>query len=401
MIASESRSLYSYGATRLLDVPFWALHALIPVILYKDLGASPFQIACLVTLKPLLSLFSMYWGHQVGGKPDRLLGNIRLARTLAYIPFFFFPFIDNPWFFVVVYSLYMMLQLGTVPAWMELLNRNVAKEKRERSFALIQAFCYMGGGVLPFLIGGILDGSEQAWRWLFPAAACIGLCADFIQRKIPTITFDKPSPIKIDVKKPWADAYKLLKDRPDFLRYQIGFMVVGAGLMIIQPALPIFFTDVLRLSYTEISVAITFAKGLGYAIASPVWGKRLHRSDVFYFSGSIAIVAALFPVLLFIATTNVMWLYIAYFCYGIAQAGQELIWNMSGPLFARTEDSTPFTTVNLMAIGLRGALVPFLGSAIIAISTSSLPLAIGSGLCFLGGIRLFSYGNKKEIVTDQ
>lgn len=391
--ALSKKSLWSYGLTRMLDVPFWALHALIPVILYKDLGATPFQIACLVTLKPLLSLVSMYWGAQVGGRPDRLVKNIRLARALAYLPFFLFPFVTTPWFFIVAYAGYMMLQLGTVPAWMEILNRNVAKPKREKIFSFIQAFCYMGGGFLPFLIGGLMDHYHEAWRWLFPIAAMIGISSDLIYRSIPVPKADSSAPkgIAHTIKKPWKESFKLLKERTDFTKYQFGFMFVGAGLMMIQPALPIFFTDILKLSYTELSVAITLCKGLGFALASPWFGARLNKSDIFFFSGVIALFAGLFPLLLLSSKIHLVWLYIAYFFYGIAQAGQELTWNMSGPLFAGSEDSAPYTNINLMAIGLRGAIIPFIGSLLLAFSSASMPLIIGASICLIGGLRLYTY----------
>lgn len=396
------KSILTYGLTRVLDTPFWALHALIPIILYKDLGATPFQVGLLVTLKPLLSLLSMYWSSHVGGRPDRLIGNIRLARLLAYLPFFVFPFITTPWFFIFAYATYMMLQVGTVPAWMEILKRNVPKEQREKTFSYIQAFCYMGGGFLPFLIGGLMDNYTQAWRWLFPIAALIGLSSDLIQRKIPIVGTSSSQEIKKiadHLVKPWKEALRILKERPDFRRYQMGFMIVGAGLMVIQPALPVFFTDILKLSYTELSVAITLAKGIGFAIASPWWGRKLTKADIFNMSGAIACFASLFPLLLFFAETHLIWLYLAYFFYGIAQAGQELTWNMSGPIFSRDEDSSLYTSINVMAIGLRGAIIPLLGSFLITAISSSFPLGLGAFLCMAGGVTLYSYGQKSIIKT--
>ncbi len=396
------QSIFTYGLTRVLDVPFWALHALIPVILYKDLGATPFQVGLLVALKPLLSLLSMYWSSHVGNRPDRLMGNIRLARLFAYLPFFVFPFITTPWFFIFAYGTYMMLQVGTVPAWMEILKRNVPKEQREKTFSYIQAFCYMGGGFLPFLIGGLMDSYTEAWRWLFPVAALIGLSSDFIQRKIPkerVVSPEEKKRITDHLAKPWKEAFRILKERPDFTRYQIGFMGVGAGLMVIQPALPVFFTDILKLSYTELSVAITLAKGFGFAIASPWWGKKLNRADIFNLSGAIACFAALFPCLLYFAEMHLVWLYTAYFFYGIAQAGQELAWNMSGPIFSKEEDSSLYTSINVMAIGLRGAVIPLMGSILVTSLSSTFPLGVGSLLCLMGGLTLYSYRQKSIVKT--
>ena len=177
----SSRTLVAYAATRILDTPFWGIYNLIPFILYKDLGASPFQIALLIMLKPLVSFLALYWSSLVRERPDRLLSNILWARSLGYIPFLFMPLVTSPWLLIALHASYMMLSIGSMPAWMEILKMHLSKETREKTFAYTQAFGYLGGGLLPFAIGFLLDGYFQAWRWLFPLAALIGLSAFIFQ----------------------------------------------------------------------------------------------------------------------------------------------------------------------------------------------------------------------------
>lgn len=399
----QNRTLWGYAATRVLDTPFWGIYNLLPFILYKDLGASPFQIALLVMLRPIVSLLSMYWSSQVRGRPDKLVDNILWARGLAYAPFLLVPFIHSPWYFIGIYGFYMMLSVGIVPAWMEILKVNLPKETREKTFAYTQAFGYLGGGIFPFLIGGLLDGYTEAWRWLFPICALVGFSALFFQRRITIESKEiiEPVPFNLSdkIKGPWKEAYNLLKDRVDFRKFQIGFMFVGSGLMVLQPALPLFFVDILKLSYTELAVAVTLCKGVGFALASPWWAKSLNRSDIFPFASLIAAVASLFPFLLILAQTEVLWLWIAYFLYGIAQAGSELCWNMSGPIFSREKDSSLFSSVNVVAIGLRGAIVPAIGSLIIIWGSSTIAMMLGGIVCLLGAALLSRFG--KQVSSQQ
>lgn len=100
-IDNVKRARLAYVSTRVLDTPFWAIYNMLPLILYKDLHATPLQVTAIVTLKPLVSLLSMYWSAAIYQRPDRLLSNILWARGLGYLPFFFFPFIENVWFFVL------------------------------------------------------------------------------------------------------------------------------------------------------------------------------------------------------------------------------------------------------------------------------------------------------------
>lgn len=394
----------AYVATRVLDTPFWGVFNLLTFILYKDLHITPFQLAFMIALKPLVSIFSSYWSTLINQRKDKLKENIVWARIIGYLPFFFFPFVNNSWFFIASFGIYMTLAVGIVPAWMELLRLNVPKIKREKVFSYSQAFGYLGGGLLPFILGGVLDEYSQAWRWMFPAAALVGLSALFFQMRIQVAGEDEPfekksHPITHHLLKPWKNVWNLLRERPDFQRFQIGFMILGGGLMVIQPALPIYFMDVLNLSYTELAISMTLCKGLGFALGSPYWSKTLNEKDIFGYSALVALIAALFPILLLFSGMQVMWLYVAYFIYGFMQSGNELVWNMSGPIFSHHKDSSTYSTTNLIAVGIRGCFIPMIGGLLIAYYQPSLVMFLGLGLCLIASLNLF-YCSKRVLVLE-
>lgn len=386
------RTRTAYVATRVLDTPFWAIYNMLPVIIYKDLDATPFQLAVIIALKPLVSLLSMYWSSSVNSRPDRLISNIVVARILGYLPFFFFPFMSNPWYFIAAFGFYMMLAVGIVPAWMEILKLNIPKQTREKVFSYTQAFGYMGGGLLPFALGFLLDGYFQSWRWLFPLASALALLSFFFQRRliIPHTEPVQTHPQGLFLK-PWKTAWKLLVERPDFRKFQIGSMIVGCGLMIIQPALPIYFVDNLHLTYTEIALAITLCKGIAFAVASPFWSKWMQKVDIYSLSSWIAGLGFLFPACLYLSQWELSWLWCGYFCYGIMQSGNELIWNMSGPMFAGDKDSSSYTSVNLLAVGLRGCIIPFLGSLCCALFGAPTVMFLSGLICVSAVFPLQSY----------
>lgn len=403
------RTRLAYVATRVLDTPFWAVYNMLPVIIYKELHATPFQLAAMIALRPLVSLLSMYWSAAINKRRDRLISNIVLARGLGYVPFFFFPFVNNPWFFILSFGLYIMLAVGIVPAWMELLKLNIPKNNRERVFSYTQAFGYMGGGLLPFALGWLLDGYFQAWRWVFPAAAALALQAYFFQRRILvpplsaiTAASAEESSVPSQQKRltllllaPWKNAWELITRHREFRWFQIGSMIVGSGLMIIQPALPIFLVDALHLSYTELAIALTLSKGIGFGAAAPFWSHWINRMDIFRLSASIAALGCLFPLCLVLAYWHIAWLYFGYLSYGVMQSGNELIWNMSGPLFAKDEeDSSVYTSVNVVAIGLRGCFIPAVGSAICAALGTPIVFLVSTLLCLCatGWLALFQRG---------
>lgn len=398
-----AKTRIAYTWTRILNTPFWALYTLLPFILCKDLQATPWQIACIISLKPIVSLFSLYWSSQIKRQRDRLLSNIVWAEIFGHLPFLFVPWISHPWFFVFASAVYMLFHRGVNPAWMEVLKVNVPEESRKTVFAYGSAFYHVGGAILAIGIGWTLDDYFQAWRWLFPITALCSLAAIVFQINLPIKGAPFPEikekssfSFKEEVIKPWREALGLMKRRPDFSRFQIGFMLGGGGLMLWQPALPQFFFDTLMLNYKELTIAMTLCKSIGYTLALPLWTRMMNRIDIFLFSAAVTAIAALFPLGLMAAQSNVLWLYASYFLYGFMQAGSELSWNLSGPIFSRHEESSLYSGVNVVSIGFRGCFAPPLGSYLCNMTSATTALLMGGGCCLLATWQMYANHQKEE-----
>lgn len=396
----------AYTWTRILNTPFWAIYTLLPFILCKDLQATPWQIAIIISLKPIVSLFALYWSSQIKRRRDRLVSNIVWAGIFSHLPFLFVPWISHPWYFIFASTVYMLFHRGVNPAWMEVLKVNIPEDSRKNVFAYSSAVYHAGGAILAILIGWILDDYFQAWRWLFPLTALFSLAAIFFQVRLPikdvteasetNAIENAPFSFREKLGKPWKEAWELMKTRPDFARFQIGFMLGGGGLMLWQPALPQFFFDILHLNYKELTIAMTLCKSIGYTLALPIWTRMMSRLDIFAFSGAVTAIAALFPLGLMAAQWNLVWLYLAYLLYGFMQAGSELSWNLSGPIFSRNEDSSTYSGVNVVTIGLRGCVSPPLGSFLCNLTNATVVLMMGGGFCLLATLQMYLNRQREE-----
>lgn len=359
--------------TNILNEPLLTLYySFVSVILYRDLHASSFQLAAHTMLKPLVALLSLYWSTAFLRKPQKRISNIILTGTLARIPFFFIPFIDTPWLMIVATSSYMMLSRGGMPAWMEVLKQNLPAEKRNYIFSMSAALGYIEGVLLGIGLGIILDNYSQAWKWLFPVTALIGMAGLIFQSRIkqkPEVEVENAAPTSLPLKEhlltPWKDSIELLKNRKDFRLFQVAFMFAGAGMMVIPPIAPIFFVDYLHLSYVELGVATAVCKGLGFAFASPFWSRYLNRTNIYQTSTLMFFTVCFYPLLMILSLVNPLALYLAYFCYGVAQAGSHLSWNLSGTIFSKNENSQPFSNVNVLTVGIRGMIIPPIGTLLL------------------------------------
>jgi len=393
---NESRATQAFIWTNFLRAPFWAVYGLLMFIMKKDLGATYYQITCLIALKPIVGLLAPYWSALVHKRPDRLRSNLVLANIVAHLPFFFFPIFDHPWFIVFAGSLFLLMKRGIIPAWMEVLKRNLPKGKREKTFSYGSMISYLGGALLPIAFGFMMDKDPGCWRILFPLTSLLSVGGTFFLLRLPS---EKTEPVEksnaFDFKKaivrPWMTTFDLLRKRSDFFRYQLGFMLGGGGLLLMQPALPAYFVDELHLSYRELAIAIATCKGLGFAMTSRVWAGFMNRIGIYQFSGLVTVFGALFPLALFVGKLGVSWVYAAYFVYGIMQAGSELTWHLSGPIFSKNEDSSVYSSANVIMVGLRGIVAPYIGSTICTLMGGPIVgMLTGCIFCVLATIQLFA-----------
>ncbi|MEI6531428.1 MAG: MFS transporter [Chlamydiota bacterium] len=399
MILFKNQTKTVYLWSRLLNTPFWTIYNMLFIILYKELHATPLQITLTIAIKPIASLFSSYWGSLIYRKPNKLITNLVFANILKYAPFLLFPFVTNIWFFIASFGFYMIFVRGTIPAWMEIIKRNIQGKAREHVFAAGSIVDYIGSAVLPIALGWILDDYTGSWRWIFFGAACIGIVSTGLLWTLPVQEAETSVQTSRSVKgallRPWKEAWILLKRRPDFAKFQIAFMIGGSALMMLMTILPMYFVDVLHLSYMEIALAIAVCKAVGFVAASPFWVRLFHKMNLYRFCSWVTLSAALFPLILILGYFNSLALYVAYFIYGIMQAGSELSWNLSGPHFAGDEDSTPYSGTNVLSVGLRGCVAPFIGTLIYD-STNSLMVMIASfALCLLATERLYAFSKIK------
>lgn len=400
---TKTKSIFLWS--RLLNTPFFALFNILYIIIYKELHATPFQIAVMIAIKPIASLISPYWSAHIHARPDRIRANLTWANLLKYLPFLLFPFIQSVWFCVFAFGFYMIFVRGVIPAWMEIFKRNIKGEAKERLCAVGSLIDYIGTGILPLALGWILDDYPGSWRWLFFSTAIVGILSTIAFLFLPTateapVTTTETNPFST-LLKPWKESWMLMKTRPDFRYFQIGFMFGGSALMIIQPSLPSLFVDLLGLSYKEMALAIAFCKTVGFILSSPFWVKNYARANIFRFCSLVTLTAALFPIILYSAVSLPAMLYVAWLSYGVMQAGSELSWNMSGIAFAKNEESSPYSTTNVLTVGLRGCFAPLIGSLLLTYTNSTTILTTAALLAFIATFELALAARRFQVVPSR
>ncbi len=110
----------------------------------------------------------------------------------------------------------------------------------------------------------------------------------------------------------------------------------------------------------------------------------MSRLSVFQVTSLVFICFSFFPIALMLAKISLNFLYAAYILYGLAQSGSHMLWHLSGPIFAKNEDSSKFSGINIVMVGLRGLVAPMLGGLIYTVAGWQVGLGVGTLLCLFG-----------------
>jgi hypothetical protein len=363
-----------YLQNQILGSPIDVLFTLLIFILSKNLNASPFQLMIMACIKPMTSLFAYYASTILHGRSSLIRPYLLVSMTLGILPCFFYPFVESIWFYIASYAIFKIARRTEGPAWIELLKRNRSLEEMGKTISRGTSVNYLIIMLLPPLLALWLG--EHFWKWLFfmlAALQALNVVNVLLAKGAFAKTFDdsaiftclvknpgKKKPFK-ELIEPLKRGMHLLYGHPQFAHYLFLYFLGGAGIVLMQPSLPIYFNQHLDLSYQQLTLAFSFCKGLSFLMSSPLWAKYISQISIYRLNAYMNMLTAFFIGGLLAAYGGVEWLYVAYLCYGAMQGGCELSWNLSGPIFAKANDSTAFSSLNLLLVGVRGCISPFLG----------------------------------------
>lgn len=170
----------------LTDEPLAAFYAVLPFILTKDLHINAFELSLFLMLRPIFSSMSFFWGIRLNylENPNLLKNNI-IAWIIARLPFLFFPFFNNFYFFLFASAIYQLFHKAGLPAWNEIIKRNVTnKNDHYRIFSTFPVYVFIENVCLGLLSGKFLDKSSSNWKLIFCLVSIFSLSSLFFQIKI-------------------------------------------------------------------------------------------------------------------------------------------------------------------------------------------------------------------------
>lgn len=382
------------------------------VILRKTFGASAVVIMLVVMAQPVSQLLAIVWGNLMQGRPKRpfilgLGGTGRLLLLLVALATttlgFALPVVGS-----------IALATAIIPALNSLYQANYSDRERGRIYGWIVSITALTTIVGSLGAGALMDIHPDYYRVVYPLAGLLGLGGMYYYYRIvhrttravtagasrpPLRTPGGPGEV-LDVmtdwmrevlgamKNPLRGSVSLFREDPDFLRFEVAYMVYGLAFMLLQPVFPIFLVDEIKIQYSQAAVA----RGLVFwgviSLAAPLFGGLLDRWNAVVLSAIGFAILVLAP--LGLALSHSIWpVYGSFAIWGLGLAPIQIAWTMGPILFARNRDAATYMGVHVTMVGLRGLVGNPLGLFLLETVGSRAAFLVSSALFALSAVLMW------------
>jgi MFS family permease len=362
------------------------------IIARKALHATAVQLTIMAMIWPVSNLLSIWWGR-LFEKSSHKSRYFILVGVLGRLTLIYGLWLTGMNEFMLLLGLMFSFNSVLIPAQNSIYQRNIDSRRRGK----VYGYAVSAGLVITvgftFLAGRLLDIHEQSYRLILAMTALAGfisaLLLSFVKIQEPEQQAKRPAADWISsLRDPLKQTLALLKANKPFASFERSFSIYGMGFIILQPVLPIFLVDMLKLSYTGNFVAKGIISQLPMLFLSPYLGKWHDKLHPFRFISVFFGLLALFPLLILLSSLTLKWhlasvviVYLAYLVFGLAMTGVNIAWNMGSIFFAGQEDAGVYQSVHVTLTGIRGIAAPLL--ALLLLNTLGLTSVFIASACFL------------------
>lgn len=224
-------------------------------------------------------------------------------------------------------------------------------------------------GLTSVVLGFALDYHPDAFRWLYPVLALVGLMGVASYRRMRVRHQKRLLEGERALERQYTGAggpgrmIGVLRADPPFRRYMaLMFLFGGGNLMVVAPLI-LILADQYGMSQLQQMLITSSIPLLMMPLAIPAWSRLLDKGHVVHYRArqSWAFVVT-FAVLLAGSVTGETWLlWLGAAIYGIGKGGGVLGWNLGHHDFATPERAAQYMGTHVTLTGVRGLIAPLVG----------------------------------------
>jgi MFS transporter, DHA1 family, inner membrane transport protein len=330
--------------------PFTAL------ILRRELGATPLQLAIMASAGPALMLFSLLWTRP--STEARPLVHVVWPGFAARALYLVVPFISSVWPFVAVVAAGNMLGTVSGPAQAALVQRVYPREHRGRALGRVRMAGALAG-IVVVIVAGRLFGFVD-YRWVFAGAAILGMAASLRLLQMPVPEAPEQEAVG---RTSLRTAWRVVGSDHGFRRLLGVHFIFNCGIWVQAPASPLVVADFLKASTSHVGLCAAVGAIAGLA-AYGYWGRLVDRSSAASALRVVYLVGVSSALMYYVAWTPWMLLAVSV-TESFMTTGLDLVWMLALIDAAGPRRTAQYAAISATLVGVRGVVAPALGAVVI------------------------------------
>ena len=415
----EKRTFQLHLIYSILEGIILGILALNEFVFIKSLKGTNYELGFLFQFSMLVFIFLVFINEfikRTQNKQKLLRWTGILTRGPLFL-LFFFPhntteLTSTPLYHYVFLGLFFIYYFGNTiiyPLINQFLKNQYAHEKFGKLFGYATSVNKIVMLIATFLYGLLLDKDPNAYTYVFPLVALLGIASVHLLSKIKyqsTINEVKQLTFLSSIKKSVKTMFQILKGNKSYWHFEIGFMFYGFSFMITVTVITIFLERALHLNYSSVAFYKN-AYNILAIILLPYTGKLIGKIDprifaiITFFSLALFILFMMlteyYPIHSLILGIEVYpMLIIAYFFYGIFAATMALLWFIGSAYFCKPDEAGDYQSVHLSLTAVRAMFAPLLGVLFYELYGFTITFLIAISALFVGiGVMYWSYQKEK------
>jgi MFS family permease len=336
-----------------------------PVVAVTGVQANPLELTILVAAFPVGVFFGPLWAGA-----GRRLGMQRLVTHMAFwanVPLFLVFFVTDSWMFTLLISISQILNSGMRMGQSSLYHVLYPKLIRGRVLGQLTFWTFLTMVPSILVTGWLIDISREMYRILYPMAGLCGLIACYYYRTLHVPAQRALTAQHNGLRASVRGAQQILAKDRAYLFFQCAFFLSGSAFFMSTHIVLLLVNDRFQFSAFELALWMTVVPQLLLALSSPVWGRVLDRIGLVHtrlLTSSVQ-TASLGCYWVGIISANPIFIFLGSILLGTTNGGGQLTWALASSHFApRSEDVPLYNGIHFVLNGVRGLVLPWVGSVL-------------------------------------
>jgi MFS family permease len=340
-----------------------------PVVAVTGVQASPLELTILVSAFPVGAFLGPLWAGL--GRRWGMKHLVTQMAIWANLPLFLIFWVSDSAIFTALVTVSQLLNSAMRMGQSSLYRLMYPRVRRGRVLGRLTFWTYLTMVPTVLLTGWLLDLSREMYQVLYPVGGLCGLIGCYYYHLLRVPPAGHAPLAATGFRSGVRCAERILTQDRAYRLFQVAYFLSGSAFFLSTHVVLLLTRERFGFGAFELSLWLSVVPQLLLALGSPVWGHILDRVGMVrcrlivswiltaYLASYYGGVVLGLPVLI----------YLGGILQGMSNGGGQLTWALASSHFApRLEDVPLYNGIHFVLNGVRGLVMPWVGSVLFVLS---------------------------------